>query len=67
MKMNMVALSLLLAWLFSAQNLAALTVTVVTSGNGFPAHEVQWTDGAGQPRSAVMVDQSANGPAIFTN
>jgi len=40
-------------------------VTTVTSGNGLPAHEVQWTDSAGLPRSAVMVNQSASGPGYL--
>ena len=57
--------SLLVAALFSVQNAAALTVTAVTSGNGHPAHQVQWTDGAGLPRTAIMVDQSASGPGYL--
>lgn len=48
----------LLAGLIPAQHLAALTVTVVTSDNGYPAHKVQWTDSAGLPRTAIMVDQN---------
>ena len=38
----------------------ALTVTAVTSDNGYPAHEVDWTDADGLPRSAVLVDQNAS-------
>jgi len=56
---------MLLAGLLPLPRLAALTVTAVTSGNGHPAHEVQWTDSAGLPRSAVMVDQSASGPGYL--
>jgi hypothetical protein len=44
-----VAASWLVAGLLATQNAAALTITAVTSGNGHPAHEVQWTDSAGQP------------------
>ena len=40
---------------------SALTVAVVTSDNGFPAHLVSWTDASGHPRSAVMVDQVSTG------
>ena len=40
---------------------SALSVTVVTADNGLPAHSVQWTDAAGQPRTAIMVDQRAQG------
>ena len=53
-----VATALFLTGLFSAQNLIALTVTAVTSDNGYPAHKVQWTDSAGLPRTAIMVDQN---------
>ena len=56
---------LLVAGLLAIQNAVALTVTAVTSGNGHPAHEVQWTDSAGQPRTAIMVDQSASGPGYL--
>jgi hypothetical protein len=62
---QLAASCLLAAVLFPAQNAAALTVTAVTSGNGYPAHQVQWTDSTGQPRSAVMVDQSASGPGYL--
>jgi hypothetical protein len=37
----------------------ALTVTAVTSDNGYAAHKVQWTDSAGLTRTAVMVDQNS--------
>ena len=59
------ASALVVAALLPVQNSAALTVTAVTSGNGYPAHQVQWTDSAGQPRTAIMVDQSANGPGYL--
>jgi hypothetical protein len=65
--------SLALAWaaLLSAVTLAAssadaLTVTAVTSDNGYPAHEVQWTDSAGLPRTAIMVDQNSTGAGPYT-
>ena len=54
----LVFVSLLLTGLFPVPRMAALTVTAVTSDNGYPAHKVQWTDGAGLPRSAVLVDQT---------
>ena len=38
----------------------ALTITAVTSDNGYPAHEVDWTDADGLPRTAVLVDQNAS-------
>jgi len=53
------ALSLLVAALFQVQNSSAITVTSVTSDNGYPAHKVQWTDSAGLPRTAIMVDQNS--------
>jgi hypothetical protein len=56
---QVVASSLLVAGLFPVHNSAALTVTSVTSDNGYPAHEVQWTDSAGLPRTAIMVDQNS--------
>ncbi len=37
----------------------ALTVTPVTSDNGYPAHEIDWTDADGLPRTALLVDQNA--------
>ncbi len=39
----------------------AATVTAVTSDNGLPARSVQWTDANGQLRTAIMVDQRAQG------
>jgi hypothetical protein len=36
----------------------ALTVTAVTSDNGYPAHQIRWTDSAGLPRTAILVDQN---------
>ena len=61
--MAQVAASTLLvaAWL-PVQNSAALTVTAVTSDNGYPAHKVQWTDSAGLTRTAIMVDQNLTTP-----
>ena len=56
---QVVAWSLLVAGLFPVQKLAALTVASVTSDNGRPAHKVQWTDSAGLPRTAIMVDQNS--------
>ena len=44
----------------------ALTVTAVTSDNGYPAHLIQWTDAAGLPRSAVLVDQNSTGAGPYT-
>jgi len=35
-----------------------ISVTAVTSDNGYPAHQVQWTDSAGLPRTAILVDQN---------
>jgi hypothetical protein len=43
----------------SADGTHQLTVTAVTSDNGYPAHEVRWTDSAGLPRTAIMVDQNS--------
>jgi hypothetical protein len=40
---------------------AGLSVTAVVSDNGLAAHSVQWTDAAGQPRKAIMVDQRPQG------
>src|ERR1019366_1621881 len=60
-----VAVTLLAAGLWATQNAAALTVTAVTSGNGRAAHEIQWTDSAGLPRSAILVDQNASGPGYL--
>jgi hypothetical protein len=62
-RMAQVAASTLLvaAWL-PVQNSAALTVTAVTSDNGYPAHKVQWTDSAGLTRTAIMVDQNLTTP-----
>ena len=57
-KARVAAWSLLVAGLFPVPYLSALTVTSVTSDNGYPAHEVQWTDSAGLPRTAIMVDQN---------
>jgi hypothetical protein len=45
---------------------SALTVTATTSDNGYPAHLVQWTDAAGNPRSAMMVDQNSSSPGPYT-
>jgi hypothetical protein len=44
----------------------ALTVTAVTSDNGYPAHKVQWTDASGLPRIAIMVDQNSISPGPYT-
>ena len=57
--MKGVLLLLLVAGLFAGPQAFALTVTSVTSDNGYPAHKVQWTDGAGLPRTAIMVDQNS--------
>ncbi len=54
-----VAAALLVVGLFAAEESTALTVSVVTSDNGYPAHKVQWMDSAGLPRTAIMVDQNA--------
>lgn len=59
-----IAAVLLVVGLLATRDAGALTVTV-TSGNGYPAHKVQWTDSTGQPRSAIMVDQSASGPGYL--
>ena len=40
---------------------AALSLTGVTSDNGLPARSVQWTDAAGQARTAILVDQRPQG------
>ena len=40
---------------------AALSLVGVTSDNGLPARSVQWADTAGQPRTAIMVDQRPQG------
>jgi hypothetical protein len=44
----------------------ALTITAVTSDNGYPSHEVQWTDAAGLPRTAILVDQNSTSPGPYT-
>jgi hypothetical protein len=50
------------AFTFSCGSVAsALSVTVVTADNGLPARAVQWTDATGQARTAIMVDQRAEG------
>ena len=46
---------------FGVGTAAALSVVGVTSDNGLPARSVQWTDEAGQARTAIMVDQRAQG------
>jgi hypothetical protein len=56
---QMAAWSWLAAGLLAAQTSSALTVTSVTSDNGYPALQVQWTDGAGLPRTAILVKQNA--------
>jgi len=53
---------LLVANLFGAPSTSALTVTAVTSDNGYPALQIQWIDSAGLPRTAVMVDQTNTPP-----
>ena len=58
-------LALAAGCLISVQIATALSITSVTSGNGLPALSVQWTDSAGQPRTAIMVKQSANGPGYL--
>ncbi len=57
---------LLLPLLLATGSTRALTVTAATSDNGYPAHLVQWTDAAGQPRSAVLVDQNSTGSGPYT-
>jgi len=54
--------SLLLATAFGILNASALSVTPVTSDNGYAALEVQWTDASGLPRTAVMVNQTNRAP-----
>jgi hypothetical protein len=61
----MAAVALLAAALLAPQNSLALTITAVTAGNGLPALSVQWMDSAGQPRTAIMVNQSASGPGYL--
>jgi hypothetical protein len=56
------AMALCAALLISAQSSVALTITAVTSDNGYPAHKVQWTDSAGLTRTAIMVDQNPTTP-----
>ena len=46
---------------FGYPRVSALTLTVVTSDNNLPARSVQWTDSAGQTRTAIMVDQRQAG------
>src|SRR5438105_3951204 len=46
---------------FASAVATALTLTVVTSDNNLPARAVQWTDSAGQTRTAIMVDQRPEG------
>src|SRR5256885_1330975 len=46
---------------FGCDRAAALTLVVVNSDNGLPARSVQWTDSAGQTRTAIMVDQRQGG------
>jgi hypothetical protein len=60
-----VALAMFAGLLIPAPMANALSIASVTSGNGLPALSVQWTDGAGQPRTAIMVKQSANGPGYL--
>lgn len=50
---------------FAAGSAHALTVTAVTSDNGYPAHKVQWTDSDGLPRTAVLVDQNSTGAGPY--
>jgi hypothetical protein len=40
---------------------APLSLTSVNADNGLPARSVQWTDAAGQSRTAIMVDQRPQG------
>ncbi len=61
-RIQTIALALCVAGLLPANLSSALTVTSVTSDNGYSAHKVQWMDSAGQPRSAVMVDQNSTIP-----
>lgn len=39
----------------------ASSITSVTADNGLPARSIQWTDAAGQARSAILVDQRPQG------
>jgi hypothetical protein len=52
--------------LIASRAAQGLTVTAVTSDNGYPAHEVQWTDSAGLPRTAVLIDQNSVAPGPYT-
>ena len=52
--------------LLTAGSALALTVTAVTSDNGYPAHKVQWTDASGLPRTAILVDQNSTNPGPYT-
>ena len=58
-------LALLAGCLLSVQSATAASVSSVTADNGLPALAVTWTDGAGQPRTAIMVMQNANGPGYL--
>ena len=49
-----------LTTVFAGSTARALTITPVTSDNGYPAHEIDWTDADGLPRTAVLVDQNPN-------
>lgn len=61
-RMAQVALSLFVVGPFATRNAAALTVAAVTSDNGYSALQVQWTDSAGLPRTAIMVNQTNIAP-----
>src|SRR5450756_1140147 len=45
----------------SGGSVVAVSLTDVTSDNGLPARSVQWTDAAGLARTAIMVEQRAQG------
>ena len=59
-RLKLAVYALALVW-GRASSAVPLSVSVVTSDNGLPAHSVQWTDGAGLTRTAIMVDQRTQG------
>jgi hypothetical protein len=63
---RVLAAAVILAMVFFPGAARAITVTGTTSDNGYPAHLVQWTDAAGNPRSAMMVDQNSVSPGPYT-
>ncbi len=56
---------LLLPVLLAGDHARARTVKATTSDNGYPVHLVQWTDSAGQPRTATLVDQNSTGAGPY--